>query len=526
MLDVDHRRDTQQPRPKSHRALLVLTGLLAVIAMRPPIQALQDTSSAPAQFRSGVDLVRIDIAALDGKRQPVLGLTAGDFVLRLDGTGRAHSRVRGRRGAPPPAVPMVRAPWTREVAPDVQTNTGPEDGRLVVIFFDRTIPPGPVLVTAKKIAASVVSELGPHDLAALTSTRGSAAQNFTADKALLLDAISRTIAGAAPGELEASASAMVLPASANAIFAAHEACYCNACVLEQLQAVADSLRNVSRRKVLIFIGSALTMDARDSGAPGGECEWPLKNARTKLLAALDRSHLVVNSFDPSGLATGGVGQAGSPLRAGQMAARGAANPSAALQGQLRVLPDRTGGRTVVNTNMPQGLVPNVLSESAAYYVIGFDAPSKPVNIDLRSNRRGVTVRTQRVYDPAPPASMVAPDPESTSGESETEPVARALSGTLPARGISLSASVLPMTLPGSDTSGVLVITDLAAGTGPRSSVSEALPPRLEMIVSAFDQRARPQREDRFSLEIPAASSRRVHSALRGRHATATRPGPL
>jgi hypothetical protein len=36
---------------------------------------------APAQFRSGVDLITLDVTVLDRSRKPVLGLTADDFIV-------------------------------------------------------------------------------------------------------------------------------------------------------------------------------------------------------------------------------------------------------------------------------------------------------------------------------------------------------------------------------------------------------------------------------------------------------------
>jgi hypothetical protein len=41
------------------------------------------------------------------------------------------------------------------------------------------------------------------------------------------------------------------------------------------------------------------------------------------------------------------------------------------QGNLEVLPERTGGRTVVNTNGPDLSVPEIFHESDSYYLIGF-----------------------------------------------------------------------------------------------------------------------------------------------------------
>ena len=144
------------------------------------------------QFRAGVELLQLDVVVLDNKRQPVRGLTAADFTVLDNGVEtpiRAFTPIELARPRANEAV------WAGDVAPDVVTNqVGEEDGRLVVILMDRTIPIEQPTVTARKIATTAVESLGPHDLAAVVSTNNSAVQtravqNLTADRARLLDAI-------------------------------------------------------------------------------------------------------------------------------------------------------------------------------------------------------------------------------------------------------------------------------------------------------------------------------------------------
>jgi hypothetical protein len=94
--------------------------------------------------------------------------------------------------------------------------------------------------------------------------------------------------------------------------------------------------------------------------------------------------VTVHSFDPSGLA--GVGastRAGAPGgKPGELRSRRWDDLRSDItdllteQGSLHVLPDLTGGRAVLNTNGPEGLVPDVFAESAAYYVLAFE-PGTP-----------------------------------------------------------------------------------------------------------------------------------------------------
>lgn len=95
-------------------ALCVLASVGAGRAMVPP------QAQAPA-FRSGVDLVAVDVTVSSRGGDPVTSLTAEDFTLRVDGQTRPIVSVRRvQAGAPapaekPPAHPVPAAP--AETAP-------------------------------------------------------------------------------------------------------------------------------------------------------------------------------------------------------------------------------------------------------------------------------------------------------------------------------------------------------------------------------------------------------------------------
>ena len=170
---------------------------------------------------------------------PPVGLTASDFTLRVGGKVEPIRAFAAVDVPGPPPAAMTLAPWTRDIAPDVQTNTGPNDGRLVVIFFDRSIPAGPIFETARKIARAAINELGPNDLAALTAVRGGPAHDFTSDRGRLLNAINRLQSGTLSSGAQAGLDEMAISAGfpeAPALFRANDACYCNACVLDSRRA--------------------------------------------------------------------------------------------------------------------------------------------------------------------------------------------------------------------------------------------------------------------------------------------------
>lgn len=428
--------------------------LLIAILLGPSVTIAADQTSRPV-FRAGVDVVQIDVSVLDGRRQPVKGLTAADFTVLEDGVARPV-RALAEVTVPPRATPAAGdAVWATSVPPDVVTNdVGREDGRLVIILMDRTIPPGEPTITAKRIATAAVDALGPHDLAALVSTSGGVPQTFTSDRARLERAIAQrdwsTDVSQEAKDILSSLSGDLAPDSLS-----DGRCLCGLCVLDTITRLADAVRDApGRRKSLFFIGSSLVVQsgARDPKADVG-CDRLLKDSRTRMLDALDRSSLTVHSIDPTGLVSIGPQTRAStpngipPAVLLQMQ-QNETNDLLAHQEQLRMLPARTGGRRVINTNAPQDAVPDIFGETASYYLLAYepDAARRGATRSLEVNvaRKGVSVFTQHRVD----ASMAAPQPR-TGGPAAAPATSMddALRGLLPQASRPLALSLTAMAGP-------------------------------------------------------------------------------
>jgi VWFA-related protein len=368
--------------------------------------ATQGQTGRPV-FRAGVELVQIDVSVLDGKRQPVKGLTAADFTVIENGVPRPVKAFAEVTLPPRPAPSAGDAVWAASVPPDVVTNeVGQEDGRLVIILMDRTIPVGQPTVAARKIAEATIDALGPHDLAAVVSTSGGVPQTFTSDHTRLMKAIDQR-----DWSTDTSQDAKEMLAELSGDLASDPLsdgrCLCGLCVLDTITRLADAVRDATgRRKTLFFIGSSLTVQAplRDPKADVG-CDRLLRDARTKMFDALAQSSLTVHSLDPNGVVSvSPATRASSPLRAGSVAQFQAqeTNDFLANQESLGILPDRTGGRRVINTNAPEEKVPDIFKETETYYVLAYEpGPAKgtaPRSLDVKVARKGVLVYTQRRVD--------------------------------------------------------------------------------------------------------------------------------
>src|SRR5689334_11953880 len=109
---------------------------IAVAATAAAVASGSAQSPAPATpqttFRSGVDLVTIDVSVFDGDRRPVRNLTAADFTIRENGKVLPVVTFKAIDLPDKKAYP---AEWMREIAPDVVANNL-DAQRVVVILMD------------------------------------------------------------------------------------------------------------------------------------------------------------------------------------------------------------------------------------------------------------------------------------------------------------------------------------------------------------------------------------------------------
>jgi len=476
-------------------------------------------------FRAAVNVVQLDVSVLDDKRQPVRGLKASDFHVFEDGKPReivAFTPVDlpSRVAETPAAAP----PWAREVAQDVATNQIAAEGRLVVIAFDWSIR-FDYSQSARRIATAAVETLGPGDQAAVIYTSGFAnagvPQDFTSDHALLLRAINQPMAFAVKGfDVVSTRVGGFVNASGQMLedpngYTSGD-CRCRACSLEAMTRVANGLRTASgRRKILIFIGTyfrgaeaamqAPTATMRGLPPPPGAttafsipdhegpgtCNQPLKEAREKFERAAGLANLTVHVVDPVGLET----LENSPMGGG------APQTIQMRQDSLHMPADLTGGRTVLNTNTPETLVPAILDETQAYYLLGFTASdtssSRLHRIEVKVDRPGVHVRSRDGYYGNEEAAAVA------AGSSRA-PLVKAVEGAVPHTDIPLSLVAMPFAAPGKRTGAVALVLGFQSPTAVGAAGARRAP--VHLAIAALDPKGRLVASREASAELAAGVS--------------------
>lgn len=395
-------------------------------------------------FRSGIDVVRLDISVLDKDRRPIKNLTAADFTITVDGTTQPIVAFE------PIVLPPREAPtaqWMRNVAPDVKTNALGEPRLFVIVMDDAQTPFDPYMVNSgKSIGRAIVEQMDPSDLAAVVFTKDNrGAQDFTSDRALMLAAIESFHAGWMPELLEIPGR-MSMGVVRNAItFLRARPHGRNAIMLISVGGgIVDEPDFTSRSDSAGLLGGA-----GDEAAVREREAYELRMATRAGLIALSQdaalARIPIYGFSIAGLMAEGqatVNTAAPPeLRAPRFTPRSAIGGNDAL----RTLADVSGGRAIVDNNEPARLVPAVFEENSAYYIIGYKATYGLA--DGRSHRLKIAVaRPGAIVFPSD-RQLLSAKPAAAKTAAPPPPLVRAISELVPRSDLPMAVVTAPFAFP-------------------------------------------------------------------------------
>jgi len=150
------------------------------LALTASLQGQQPT------FRSGVDLIRLDVQVVTGDGTPVTDLTENDFDIQVNGT---PSLVRTLRFLD---LTATETPTIELRSADVSTNAATTRGRLTVIVIDEDNLPDDTRPLMEGLR-TYLKGLGPNDQAALVVLpRPGIWQDFTHDMGALQRLLKRS----------------------------------------------------------------------------------------------------------------------------------------------------------------------------------------------------------------------------------------------------------------------------------------------------------------------------------------------
>lgn len=174
-------------------ASTIVAALLATVvaaAQTPPAQPPQPTGPT---FRSGIDLVAVDVSVVDNDGRPIRGLQPTDFVLKVDGAERRIVSADFIATGPQPDEKPADTPPPPTY---YSSNEHTRPGRLIILAVDEgNIRRGEarnVLATANRFLDS----LDPNDRISVVALPGGVRLDFTGDRQAVRDAL-RKISGVA-----------------------------------------------------------------------------------------------------------------------------------------------------------------------------------------------------------------------------------------------------------------------------------------------------------------------------------------
>ncbi len=454
--------------------------LLATAASSPQ----QAPPSRAPSYRTGIELVLLDVTVLGPDRMPVHDLGRADFTILEDGKPQVLQTLAEFKMPDVVAASPGQAAWVREVAPDVVRNDSMNDKPITVIVLDDATPTSAgETVALRRMARALIDSLPPGQSAAvvyaLDKSRG---QEFTADRTLLRNAVAGLVASpdmmTGPGDIPVPYDR----------FNGFEI-YKYEAAIGTLRAIASDLATLPRgRKSIVFLSVGLPIGAADldasTGMSGGTAGRSadigrLLHETIGLYQTAQRANVSIYSVSP-----GGLRAPTAPLSSldKMVSSTMNAHPGESNDLYLRALSENTGGFAVVETNDYQGGIERIHRENSSYYLIGYVAANARAQgrfrrVDVRVNRPGVTVRARPGYVEPEARTRVDASSEGEARKATANPDA-VLAGLVPNSGLPMRLSVVPMAVPG-DARPALAIA---------IAVSQPLPGRFTRVVGHVDIR--------------------------------------
>jgi VWFA-related protein len=395
------------------RRTLVFVAALALLAIT--IEAQQQPRPT---FRSGRDLVSVDVVVRDRAGNIVRGLTAADFEIREDGRpqeilGLSFEEIADKSVAPLAAADLLagveaRMTETSSAAPPPMPMAAADVAghRLIVLLFDlSSMQPDEVQRAVDSANKFVAEQMSPADLLAVAtvSTALDVLSDFTGDRAKVAATLTQLAytEGTATPPPDASTAATDEAAAAATEATATETSevdmFNNDVRLRALRTLAESLGPVEQKKAILYFSAGMERSGQDN-------QIELRGA----VNAAVRAHVSIYPVDTRGLQAvvpGGDARQASGRGQSLFSGRGVAQQFsrlAASQDTLTSLAGDTGGRAFTDTNDFGEAFDRVRRDISAYYLLGYSS-SNPVKdgrfrrIQVRVKRDGLRVEARAGY---------------------------------------------------------------------------------------------------------------------------------
>lgn len=401
-------------------AVLILVGFAALMAQQPREQR------QPPTFRVEVNYVEIDATVTDAQGNFVRGLTKDDFELVEEGepqTISAFTMVDLPAARPDP--PLFRG---AVVEPDVRTNIGEFDGRVMLLVLDDLQTDFRRSLLVRAAAKQFVRRfVGVNDLVAIVTTGGgtTAMQDFTNSQSRLLAAIDK-FAGQKPRRGQATDLELVTKAENS---------------LRRLGATAEFLGNIrGRRKAVVWFSEGIEYNIEN---PMNTYTMQIVDEMRAAIGSATRSGVAFYAVDPRGVGAGLDEAIEVTLDAefqNESGMSAVMNETRRAQNFLRSISSDTGGFAVVNQNNLNEAFAKIIQENSSYYLLGYYPTNdrrdgKFRKVMVRVKRPGLQVKSRMGYT-APKGKLTTRETNSSSTSAPPD-LRAALDSPMPVNGLGM-----------------------------------------------------------------------------------------
>src|SRR3954469_23485623 len=344
------------------RAGAAAIALVSMTMLAPFLAAVQTPQQQPPTFRGTTNIVRVDVTVTGRGGEPATDLARDDFIVTEDGAPQAIESFE---------LVRVTGQATDDRSLDIYSTSqvaseaARDDVRLFLIFWDEYHIGQFIPATRgrEELTEFVRTAFAPTDLVGIMDQLTTVDSiKFTRDHLQLVDEIHA---------LKGRFGILVPPRSAveeaHLQFPRDIARLRNEVTGSALNAAAAFLGNFREgRKAILFVSQGLPLYGRGDEA----------NRYTEIVRTANTNNTAIYTLDPASE----VGR----------------RPDFLLS-----LAEETGGRPVVGTNRPELIVPQMVRDSSAYYLLGYRSPApadgKFHRIKVRVNKDGYEVRARSGY---------------------------------------------------------------------------------------------------------------------------------
>ena len=374
-------------------------------AARPaaPQAPAQPAAQTPrATFKSGLDLVVVNVVVRDRDGKLVRGLTRDDFVVVEDNKPQTVTSFDFEEieNATLPSMetqtvlgtiaqPAAPGAAARPAAAEARPIVDMKDRRLIVLFYDLgSMQPDEVTRAVQSGRDYVEKKISPADILAVASltTSLSIDQDFTTDRDALLAALNR-LSPVEGSTAAASADAETAPDTGNSFVADDSEfnIFNTDRRLDALRSIADVLAGIEQKKSVIYFSGGVTQSGMDNQA-----------AMRTLIDRAVRANVSIYAADTRGLAAmpaGGEASQASVRGTGAFSGRAMSSQResfSAAQDTLSTIAEDTGGKAFFDANEFSEVFDKVVQDTTSYYLLGYSStnPSR----DGRFRRIRVTLK--------------------------------------------------------------------------------------------------------------------------------------